>query len=63
VEFRHGRQANESAIEELERDVQNYQLMVSLDDLFRIRDDKLFDRSKVVYLLLSYVYAQSPVYH
>ena len=59
VQFQYGREPVETAdnsIEKLERDLQNYQLSVAMDDLLPIHDNKLFDKSRVVYLLLSYVY-------
>jgi hypothetical protein len=57
VQFQYGRRIeSDSLIEKLERDLQNYQLSVAMDDLLPIRDNKLFDKSRVVYLLLSYVY-------
>jgi len=55
VEFQHGRSHTCDTLEALEQDLHNYQSTVQMDDLFAIRDDKRFDRSKVVYLLLSYV--------
>ena len=59
VQFQHGRrpvETPETSIEKLEQDLHDYQLTVAMDDLLPIRDNKLFDKSKVVYLLLSYVY-------
>jgi len=59
VQFQYGRrpaETTENSIDKLERDLQNYQLSVAMDDLLPIRDNKLFDKSRVVYLLLSYVY-------
>ena len=59
VEFQHGyrpTETTENSIEQLEQDLHTYQSTVAMDDLLPIRDDKLFDKSKVVYLLLSYVY-------
>jgi hypothetical protein len=62
VQFQYGRRIeSDSLIEKLERDLQNYQLSVAMDDLLPIRDNKLFDKSRVVYLLLSYVYSPSPL--
>src|SRR5271170_7054178 len=58
VQFQYGRrpaETTENSIDKLERDLQNYQLSVAMDDLLPIRDNKLFDKSRVVYLLLSYV--------
>ena len=58
VQFQYGRrpvETTETSIDKLERDLQNYQLSVAMDDLLPIRDNKLFDKSRVVYLLLSYV--------
>jgi hypothetical protein len=59
VAFQHGRrpvETPETSIEKLEQDLHDYQLTVAMDDLLPIRDNKLFDKSKVVYLLMSYVY-------
>jgi hypothetical protein len=57
VLFQHGRRPVDSCdIQKLETDLQNYQLTVTIDNLLPIRDTKSFDKSKVVYLLLSYVY-------
>jgi hypothetical protein len=57
VLFQHGRRPlDPSGIEKLEEDLENYQMTVAIDNLLPIRDTKFFDKSKVVYLLLSYVY-------
>ena len=59
VQFQHGRRPSEAAnnsIEALEQDLRNYQTALEMEDLFAIRDNKNFDKSRVVYLLLSYVY-------
>jgi hypothetical protein len=57
VLFQHGRRPlDPSGIEKLEEDLEHYQMTVAIDNLLPIRDTKLFDKSKVVYLLLSYVY-------
>jgi hypothetical protein len=64
VQFQHGRRSadtSDNSIEQLERDLHNYQLTVAMDDLLPIRDNKLFDKSKVVYLLLSYVYISQSI--
>jgi hypothetical protein len=49
VEFQHGRPHSEDTLEMLEQDLQVYQATVAMDDLRNL------DKSKVVYLLLSYV--------
>lgn len=45
-----------NSIEILERDLQNYQAALDMEDLLPLRDNKDFDKSRVVYLLLSHVY-------
>jgi hypothetical protein len=64
IVFQHGcRPVDTSDIEKLENDVQNYQSTISMDDILLVRDTKFFDKSKAVYLLLSYVYDPTKYSH